>query len=76
LDGFADVEYFEVTQRFRVRGKKKLSFNIGAIQRLSEPYGYDPLGDWILSNGNLHYTQLAIEEAIHESRWRHSSHKL
>jgi|TARA_R110002012_G_scaffold25425_3_gene84282 hypothetical protein len=62
LDGFADVEYFEVTQRFRVRGKKKLSFNIGAIQRLSEPYGYDPLADWILSNGNLHYTQLAIEE--------------
>ena len=39
-----------------------MSLNIGAVQRLSEPYGYDPLEEWMLSNGNLHYTQLAIEE--------------
>ena len=32
------------------------------VQRLSEPYGYDPLEEWRLSNGNLHYTFLALEE--------------
>ena len=42
-DGFADIEYFESTQRLRLNGKKKLSFNLGAVQRLAEPYGYDPL---------------------------------
>ena len=41
---------------------KELSVNIGAAQRLSQPYGYDPLAEWMLSNGNLHYTWLAIEE--------------
>ena len=61
-DGFADIKYFETSQRFRYKRNNKLSFNIGAAQRLSEPYGYDPLAEWLLSNGNLHYTQLAIEE--------------
>ena len=66
-DGFADIKYFETSERYRIREigiflHKKLSFNIGAAQRLSEPYGYDPLADWLLSNGNLHYTFLAIEE--------------
>ena len=76
-DGFADIKYFETSQRYRykvenfgdkipdlpeVLKKGKLSFNIGAAQRLSEPYGYDPLAEWQLSNGNLHYTFLAIEE--------------
>ena len=61
-DGFADVEYYEATQRFRIRGNKKLSFNIGGVTRLAEPYGYNPLEEWILSNGNLHYTYLAIQE--------------
>lgn len=32
------------------------------MQRLSEPYGYDPLADWTLANNSIHYTQLAIEE--------------
>jgi hypothetical protein len=41
---------------------KKLSFNVGAVQRLSEPYGYDPLAEWMLSNNNIHYTQLALQE--------------
>ena len=59
-DGFADIEYFEASQRYRQKVGKKLSFNIGAAQRLSEPYGYNPLEEWILSNGNLHYTELAI----------------
>ena len=61
-DGFADIEYFEASERYRYKLGNKLSFNIGAVQRLSEPYGYDPLEDWLLSNGNLHYTELAIEE--------------
>ena len=72
-DGFADIKYFETSQRYRhkiedlsflpeVLQKGKLSFNIGAVQRLSEPYGYDPLEEWKLSNGNLHYTFLALEE--------------
>ena len=73
-DGFADIKYFETSQRYRykvenfgdiipdlpeVLKKGILSFNIGAAQRLSEPYGYDPLEEWQLSNGNLHYTFLA-----------------
>ena len=61
-DGFADIKYFETSQRYRWKKDKKLSFNIGAAQRLSEPYGYNPLEEWKLSNGNLHYTFLAIEE--------------
>jgi hypothetical protein len=61
-DGFADIEYFEASQRYRYKIGKKFSLNIGAVQRLSEPYGYDPLAEWMLSNGNLHYTDLAIQE--------------
>ena len=72
-----DIKYFETSQRYRhkvenfgdiipdlpeVLKKGRLSVNIGAAQRLSEPYGYDPLAEWQLSNGNLHYTFLAIEE--------------
>ena len=76
-DGFADIRYFETSQRYRYKienfgdkinnipdalKKGRLSVNIGAVQRLSEPYGYDPLEEWLLSNGNLHYTSLALEE--------------
>jgi len=61
-DGFADVEYFESSERYRRNLTSKFSVNIGAAQRMSEPYGYDPLDEWRLSNGNLHYTYLAIEE--------------
>jgi hypothetical protein len=61
-DGFADIRFFEVSQRYRYKLNNKLSFNVGAVQRLSEPYGYDPLEEWLLSNGNLHYTFLAIQE--------------
>mgnify|MGYP003115202876 FL=1 len=60
-DGFADVEYFETSQRYRYN-LGKISFNIGAVQRLSEPYGYDPLDIWRLDNGNIHYTYLALQE--------------
>ena len=61
-DGFADVEYYEGTQRVRIRGNKKLSFNLGTMQRLSEPYGYDPLEEWVLENDYIHFTYLAIQE--------------
>ena len=62
MDGFADIEYFEMSERYRYKLNNKFSFNIGAAQRLAEPYGYDPLEDWLLSNNNLHYTFLAIEQ--------------
>jgi len=61
-EGFADIEYFEATERLRINSKRKLSFNIGAVHRLAEPYGYDPLEEWTIEYGNVHYTQLAIEE--------------
>jgi len=61
-NGFADIQYFEASERYRYKLNNKLSFNIGSAQRIAEPYGYDPLEEWLLSNGNLHYTYLAIEE--------------
>jgi hypothetical protein len=42
-DGFADVKYVETSERYRYKVNDKLSFNAGLAQRLSEPYGYDPL---------------------------------
>jgi hypothetical protein len=67
-DGFADIKYFEASQRYRQRlGDGKLSINIGTVQRLSEPYGFNPLADWILDNGTIHYTYLAIQEGYHIS---------
>ncbi len=61
VDGFTDIEYFETSQRYRYN-IGKLSLNIGAVQRMSEPYGYDPLDSWRLDNGNIHYTYLALQE--------------
>ena len=63
-DGFADIRYFEASQRLTYTSTKvkNLTFNVGAAQRLAEPYGYDPLEEWLLSNNNLHYTFLALEE--------------
>ena len=61
-DGFADIKYVEMSERYRYKVNDKLSFNAGLAQRLSEPYGYDPLAEWMLSNGNIHYTYLALQE--------------
>ena len=61
-DGFADIRFFETSERYRYKVNKKLSFNIGLAQRLSEPYGYDPLQQWLLPTGDVHYTYLAIQE--------------
>ena len=60
-DGFADIEYFETSERFRYN-IGKLSLNIGLAQRMSEPYSYDPLEEWLLDNGGIHYTYLALQE--------------
>jgi hypothetical protein len=61
-DGFADVEYFELSERYRYKRNNDLAISIGLAHRLSEPYGYNPLEEWLLSNGSLHYTYLAIQE--------------
>jgi len=61
-DGFADVEYFELSEKYRMKKNADLAFSIGLAHRLAEPYGYNPLDEWILDNGNLHYTYLAIQE--------------
>ena len=62
-DGFADIKYFEASERYRKQvSDGKLSFNGGLVQRLAEPYGFDPLADWVLDNGTLHYTYLALQE--------------
>ena len=62
VGGFIDIEYFQASQRYKHNISKEFSVNIGAAQRLARPYGYDPLQEWMLSNGNLHYTWLAIQE--------------
>ena len=61
-DGFADVKYFEASERYRHRKNRNLSWNIGLAHRLAEPYGYNALDEWMLSNGNIHYTYLALQE--------------
>ena len=61
-DGFADIKYFEASERYRQRKCRNLSWNFGVTHRLAEPYGYNALDEWILDNGNIHYTHLAIQE--------------
>ena len=61
-NGVADIEYFEASQRFRQKFGNKFSLNAGFAQRISPAYGYDPLESWRLANGNIHYTNLAIQE--------------
>ena len=45
-----------------IKQNKNLSWNIGAVHRLAEPYGYNALDEWMLDNGSLHYTYLALQE--------------
>ena len=61
-DGFADIEYFEGSQRLRTKIGSKLSLNIGIVQRISEPYGYNPLEELLLTDDQIHYTSLAIQD--------------
>jgi hypothetical protein len=61
-DQLADINYFEASQRYRYKFNRKFSVNAGLVQRISEPYGFDPLADWILQTGDIHFTNLAIQE--------------
>lgn len=61
-DAFADINYFEASQRYRHKFGRKFSINAGAVQRISEPYGFNPLEQWLLDNGDIHFTNLAINE--------------
>ncbi len=61
-NGIADIQYYESSQRYRQKIGNKFSLNAGIAQRCSPSYGYDPLESWRLSNGNIHYTNLAIQE--------------
>ena len=68
-DGFADIKYFEASERYRYKVNRKFSVNAGAVQRLSEPYGYNPLDEWLLANGDIHYTYLALQEGYNVDVW-------
>ena len=61
-DGFADIQYFEGSQRLRLKIGDKLSLNAGIVQRISEPYGYNPLDELLLEDDQIHYTSLALDE--------------
>lgn len=61
-DGFADIQYFEGSQRLRLKIGDKLSLNAGIVQRISEPYGYNPLDQLLLEDDQIHYTSLALQE--------------
>ena len=52
-DGFADIGYFEASQRFRHKFNRKFSVNIGVMQRISEPYGFDPFADCLRPDGSI-----------------------
>ena len=65
-DGFADVSYYEASQRLRLqcfkKAKSQFSLNAGITQRISEPYGYDPISEWVEANNSIHYTTLALQQ--------------
>ena len=61
-DGFADIKYFEASERYRHRKSRNLSWNVGLTHRLCEPYGYNALDEWMIDNGNIQYTYLALHE--------------
>ena len=60
-DGFADIGYFEASQRFRHKFNRKFSVNIGGMQRISEPYGFDPFADRLRGDGSIPWMKIATE---------------
>jgi hypothetical protein len=67
-DGFADIKYFESSQRYRYNVGEKLSFNVGLVQRFSEPYGFNPLSDLVGAD----FTLVALDEGYYsnfEGQW-------
>ena len=57
-DGFADLRYFEASQRYRYNIAKEFSLNVGLVQRFSEPYGFDPLSDLVGAD----FTNIALDQ--------------
>ena len=60
-DGFADIGYFESSERFRHKFNRKFSVNVGAMQRISEPYGFDPFADCIRPDGSIPWMKIATD---------------
>ena len=60
-DGFADIGYFESSQRFRQKFNRKFSVNIGAMQRISEPYGFDPFADCVRPDGSIPWMKISTD---------------
>ena len=56
-DGFADIKYFEASERYRYNINEKFSLNIGTSQRISTAYGYNPL-----ETEDYPYTNIALNE--------------
>jgi len=69
-DNFSDIKYFEASERYHYNVNSNFSVNIGAAQRLAEPYGYDPIEEWYNSQGFPNapdytagtFTQLALDQ--------------
>ena len=60
-DVFADIGYFESSERLRHKFNRKFSINIGAMQRISEPYGFDPFADCIRPDGSIPWMKIATD---------------
>ena len=60
-DGFADIGYFEASQRYRQKFNRKFSLNAGSMQRISEPYGFDPFADCIRPDGSIPWMKIATD---------------
>jgi hypothetical protein len=60
-DGFADIGYFEASQRFRHKFNRRLSVNIGVMQRISEPYGFDPFADYLRPDGSIPWMKISTD---------------
>ena len=71
-DGFADIKYYESSQRYRYNINSKLSFNVGIAQRFSEPYGFNPL-----ETQSYPYTNIALDQGYNynfdHDQWLNSS---
>ena len=60
-DGFADIGYFESSERLRHKFNRKFSINMGAMQRISEPYGFDPFADCVRPDGSIPWMKIATD---------------
>ena len=75
-DGFADLRYFEASQRYRYNIAKEFSLNLGLVQRFSEPDGA------VVAENNIVWNAIALpnvlseyvdqERALLPYQWNHS----